>query len=76
MTRSKSQLILFCIVVCIFASQPARAGYPISLDGYWRFELDPADAGVQQQWFGRALRGYIKLPGIIQAQYFGNDITT
>ena len=76
MTRSKSQLILFCIVVCIFASQPARAGYPISLDGYWRFELDPADAGVQQQWFGRALRGYIKLPGILQAQYFGNDITT
>ncbi len=76
MIRSKLQSILFCIVVCIFAAQPARAGYPISLDGYWRFEWDPADAGVQQQWFLQKLRGSIKLPGILQAQYFGNEITT
>src|ERR1051325_7583007 len=77
MIRSKSQLILFCIVICIFASQPTPAANPISLDGYWRFEIDPADAGLQQQWFNRALRGFIKLPGILQSQYlYGNDITT
>jgi len=75
MIRSKPQFILFCFVVCIFASHPTQA-YPTSLDGYWRFDLDPADAGVQQQWFGRPLRGYIKLPGILQSQYFGNEITT
>ena len=78
MIRSKPQILLFCILICLFASQTAlAAGYPISLEGAWRFEPDPLDAGVQQQWFGRALRGYIKLPGILQAQYFyGNDITT
>src|SRR6476661_8570863 len=77
MIRAKPQLILFCILVCILASQSTQAGYPISLEGYWRFEPDPLDAGLQQQWFNRSLRGYIKLPGILQAQYvFGNDITT
>ena len=77
MIRTKPRHILFCIVVCLLASPPARAGYPISLEGYWRFEPDPADAGVQQQWFGRQLRGSIKLPGILQSQYyFANEITT
>ena len=72
MMRSKLQCILFCLVVCIQAQ-----AYPTSLDGYWRFEPDLLDAGVQQQWFNRQLRGYMKLPGILQSQYiFGNDITT
>lgn len=72
MIRSKLQCILFCLIVCISAQ-----AYPISLDGYWRFELDPLDAGEQQQWFTRQLRTFIKLPGILQSQYiFGNDITT
>ncbi len=77
MIRSKLQLILFCVIVSIFTSQSAQAAYPISLDGYWRFEVDPLDAGVQQQWFTRQLRTFIKLPGILQSQYyFANDITT
>ena len=77
MIRAKSQLILFCIVACILASQTTRAANPIPLDGYWRFEPDPADAGLQQQWFNRPLRGLIKLPGIVQSQfYFANDIST
>ena len=31
---------------------------------------------MQQQWFMRPLRDYIRLPGILQAQNFGNDIAT
>jgi hypothetical protein len=76
MVRSKLQLILFSLVVYIFAAQPAQAAYPISLDGYWRFELDHLDAGVQQQWFNRQLRSYIKLPGILQQSFYASDITT
>jgi hypothetical protein len=41
--------VLLCFVICTFASQTALAAYPISLDGLWRFELDPADSGAQQQ---------------------------
>ena len=74
MVRSKLQLILFCLVY-IFASQPAQA-YPIPLDGYWRFELDHLDAGVQQQWFNRQLRTFIRLPGILQQSFYASDITT
>ena len=51
-------------------------GYPIKLDGLWRFEMDPGDGGVQQQWFNRPLRGFIRLPGILQAQNYGNEIGT
>src|SRR6185295_19531610 len=65
------------ILIFILACQTARA-YPISLDGYWRYELDPADAGVQQQWFSKPLRYPIQMPGIVQSQLFsnGNEITT
>ena len=47
-----------------------------SLAGYWSFELDPVDVGVREQWFTRGLRNRIQLPGILQAQKFGNQITT
>ena len=77
MIRAKSQLILFCLVACIFASQPTQAANPIALDGYWRFEPDLLDAGIQQQWFNRQLRGIIKMPGIMQSQFvYGNDVST
>jgi len=76
MSRPKLQSILFCVVVCACAARVAQASNPISLDGYWRFEMDPTDAGVQQQWFNRPLRQGIRLPGILQSQFFGNEITT
>ncbi|PTX91424.1 sugar-binding domain-containing protein [Opitutus sp. ER46] len=47
-----------------------------SLAGEWRFALDRADAGVAERWFERALDGRIKLPGILQAQGFGDEIRT
>src|SRR5437667_2182854 len=45
-------------------------------EGVWHFELDPVDAGGQQQWFNRDLRNRIRLPGILQAQGFGDEIST
>jgi len=46
------------------------------LSGYWSFELDHTDSGVDQKWFSRRLRYGIKLPGILQSQYQGDEITT
>jgi len=55
----------------------SQAASPISLDGVWWFNLDPGDVGLVQQWFNRPLRfNLIRLPGSLQSQNFGNDITT
>ncbi len=53
----------------------AAAGETVSLDGTWRFALDRGDKGVGEQWFNRALPEKIKLPGALQNQGFGDDIT-
>jgi beta-galactosidase/beta-glucuronidase len=47
-----------------------------SLAGEWRFALDRADAGVTEAWFSRDLPDRIQLPGVLQAQGYGNDIAT
>ncbi len=49
---------------------------PMSLAGNWQFQMDPTDVGVRLEWFNRRLPGSIKLPGILQAQYFGNLVLT
>lgn len=58
------------------AAQPARAG-ATSLAGEWRFALDREDKGVDAQWYGRPLASDadIHLPGILQTQGYGDEIT-
>jgi hypothetical protein len=49
---------------------------PQDLSGVWRFALDRGDEGINQQWFTKPLPGFIRLPGILQAQNQGDEITT
>ena len=53
------------------AAETAR----IPLAGEWRFQLDRGDAGVTERWFERPLEQRLKLPGALQNQGFGDDIT-
>ncbi|MDR0844337.1 MAG: beta-galactosidase [Tannerella sp.] len=46
----------------------------VSLDGEWRFRLDPADAGVTEEWYKNAFTERIQLPGSLQEQGYGEDI--
>ena len=50
----------------------------MSLAGEWRFALDRSDTGVKEQWFARdfAGRDRIRLPGVLQAQGYGDEIST
>ena len=69
--------IWICLFLILLAPSAALAANPISLDGLWRFEIDPSDAGVQQQWFSRPLRYPMRLPGILQTQFpFLPEIST
>ena len=56
---------------------PARAfaADGVTLAGEWRFALDRADAGVRERWFGRELAGRIELPGVLQSQGYGDEIS-
>ena len=65
--------ILLLSVNSVFAQTASRTR---SLEGFWRFELDAADAGLKQEWFKRNLRGRIRLPGILQSQEYGSPIST
>ncbi len=55
--------------------EPAQASRDtLSLSGQWEFALDRADAGVKEKWFSRSLKDRISLPGILQAQGYGDEI--
>ena len=49
---------------------------PLNLAGQWRFALDRADGGVPERWFAKDLPDKINLPGVLQAQGFGDEIST
>src|SRR2546423_5611041 len=71
-----AQRIFLCAAFSLIAWPAAGIAYPIPLNGQWRFELDTADVGVRQQFFNRTLRDVIRLPGILQAQGLGDEIST
>ena len=55
---------------------PLRAAETLPLAGEWRFALDRNDVGTNEQWFAKNLPDKIKLPAILQAQGYGDDIST
>jgi len=69
-------LSLGLIVLCSLAPKAISAAETLPLAGEWRFALDRADAGVGEKWFATDLPDKIQLPGILQAQGYGDDIRT
>ncbi len=47
----------------------------MDLSGEWQFALDPQDQGASAGWFNTPLEQTIRLPGSLQAQGFGDEIT-
>ncbi|HEX3186122.1 MAG TPA: discoidin domain-containing protein [Pyrinomonadaceae bacterium] len=73
--RPAFRVILLGAMVLLLAPAPVCSGRATSLDGFWRFALDPTDSGEKQQWFNARLPYPIKLPGILQSQFNGLPIT-
>jgi hypothetical protein len=65
----KALLISFVFLAPVL---PADA---LDLSGVWSFQLDPDDVGVTEAWFTTALSERIRLPGALQNQGFGDDVT-
>jgi hypothetical protein len=72
---------LFLILVMATVASPSLAqtavASTVDLSGTWRFALDRDDAGLNNRWFADQLSGtdVIKIPGVLQAQGFGDDIS-
>ena len=68
-----SYIVNFLLLLATICKLQAQ---PISLAGQWRFALDRKDAGVSDRWFNRDLADKINLPGALQAQGYGDEIST
>jgi len=51
------------LALLTLAWNSVAAGDSLPLAGPWQFQLDPADVGVTDRWFERALSDEIRLPG-------------
>jgi len=64
------------IFALLATAQFAFAVDTIPLAGEWRFAMDRADTGIAENWPTRNLPDTIKLPGVLQAQGYGDEIST
>ena len=69
---------LVFLLAAVFAStiRPLTAAETLPLAGEWRFALDRNDTGTNQSWFAKNLPDRIQLPGILEAQGYGDEIST
>ena len=64
---------LILLIAPAVVAQAPRA--TINLAGVWRFALDGEDVGVKEEWFSRDLPQVINLPGALQSQGYGDEIS-
>jgi beta-galactosidase len=74
--RLNKKIFLLLAFVCLMLSASASASEKISLAGSWQFALDRTDKGIQENWFDQSLADKIMLPGALQTQGFGDEIST
>ena len=65
---------LFYLFLSILWVNLTVSAETVNLSGTWQFALDTQDRGISENWFNRALPDKISLPGVLQAQNYGNEI--
>lgn len=63
------------LITCSLNSLVVLGQSPIDLSGKWQFNLDPQKKGVTEQWYNNKLQDTIHLPGSLQEQGYGEDVT-
>ncbi len=63
-------LLLFC-----FSSVSMAQTRTIDLSGEWKFKLDPSNIGIKKMWYNQDFESNITLPGALQNQGYGNNVT-
>lgn len=73
------RILFAALLTTIFSSSlnlARAAAFETSLAGLWRFQIDPHDLGLADEYFKHDLSQTISLPGILQAQGYGDEIST
>jgi beta-galactosidase len=65
---------IFILLSYVYARPPVVPAQ-VPLGGEWRFAMDRDGSGIKQQWFARDLSDRITLPGILQSQGYGDEIS-
>ncbi len=71
----KNYFITILACLCALPFSGASDTQTVSLAGEWRFALDRTDIGMKESWFLKDLPDRIKLPGALQEQGYGDEIT-
>ncbi len=75
--REKVSIACFaCFVVIGSVVTHAQSTPVMDLSGEWRFAMDRSNQGFDRNWFLQSLPDRIQLPGILQSQGFGDEIST
>jgi hypothetical protein len=65
----------FIAVLFLFLLSNAVQGQTISVQGKWRFKIDANDEGLKAKWFSTVLPETVNLPGSMNENFKGDDIT-
>ncbi len=68
--RIKTTLFLFFILISVAAPQDK-----IDLSGKWQFAIDSLDIGIKENWFLKSFDDSVILPGSMDENSKGNDIS-
>ncbi len=69
-------LLIFFLQLLLVVSSPSQQRPTLDLSGEWRFAMDRSNQGEDKSWFLRSLADTIKLPGVLQSQGYGDEIST
>ena len=71
----QAKRVLCILVTLCFVARISFGEDSMSLAGEWRFALDRADLGTSEHWHDTKLPDKIQLPGILEAQGYGEPIS-
>lgn len=67
--------ILITILHLVNCSIIVAQNTTLDLSGIWQFQIDRNDVGVKEQWFSKKLVDKITLPGSMNENRKGDDVT-
>ena len=70
-----NQFIHIILIAFVCFSCTVKQSETIDLSGEWQFQMDPDDVGVKENWFEKDLSETIQLPGSMDENGKGFDIT-